>query len=51
MEVVDKVLGEVEALMEKLEGIALHEFAVALAAVNGDAAKVKEAFISKGANL
>lgn len=51
MDVVDKVLTEVEALMERLETLELHELAGTVAAAKGDAAKIKEAFASKGASL
>lgn len=51
MDVVDKVLTAVEALMEKLEGLELHEFAGAISATKGDATKIKDAFVARGANL
>lgn len=51
MGVVDKVLTEIEALMEKLESLELHEFAATISAAGGDVKKIKEAFVSKGANL
>ncbi|CCG83088.1 Uncharacterized J domain-containing protein C1778.01c [Taphrina deformans PYCC 5710] len=51
MDVVDKVLTEIEALMEKLEAVELHEFAGTIAAAKGDATKIKEAFVAKGASL
>lgn len=51
MDVVDKVLTEVEALMERLEAVALHDLAGVIAAAKGDAAKIKDAFVTQGASL
>ena len=45
---VDKVLSELESVMDKFEGLGLHEFAEEVAAAGTDAAKVKAAFASKG---
>lgn len=49
MNVVNNVISEVETLMEKFEGLELHEFAGTIAAAKGDMTKIKEAFAAKGA--
>lgn len=45
---VDKMLSDLEAAMDKFEGLGLHEFAEEVAAAGTDADKVKAAFASKG---
>ncbi|ORY87742.1 DnaJ domain-containing protein, partial [Protomyces lactucae-debilis] len=45
MDVVDKVLTEVEAMMEKFEGLELHELAEKISAAKGDRSQIKAAFV------
>lgn len=51
MDLVDKVLTQVEDLMARFEGLQLHEFAGEIASCDGDVAKVKAAFVAKGVEL
>ena len=51
IDVVDKVLTEVESMMARFEGLEMHEFAERVAACGSDRAKIKESFISSGCNF
>ena len=48
MAVVDKVLTEVESMMEKFEGLELSLFAKELEECKGDKEKMKSAFACRG---